>query len=274
MCQSVSLGQYLEQHEKEGRFLAAIGCGPIVLAAHGIAMTKCVTAYPRCEGLENLKRFYKYVDDTPWMEDVQLLTSPGPGTAIDFSLKISEALVEGSGEILIAVISDILRRAGIEVSVCGLCDSAPTKCSKDVVIKPETSIYRAHKYKYDVVIIPGGLEGAKTMAKNQTLGKYLAQHYKEGRLLAAICCGPLVLAANQIAAGCRLTSYPARKPDLEKIYKYVDDEIIVQDGKLLTSRGPGTAMKFALKICEIVAGNVKASEVAKEILMKDETCCK
>uniref|UniRef100_A0A1A9VAY8 DJ-1_PfpI domain-containing protein n=1 Tax=Glossina austeni TaxID=7395 RepID=A0A1A9VAY8_GLOAU len=181
---------------------------------------------------------------------------------------------EGSGEILIAVISDILRRAGIEVSVCGLCDSEPTKCSKDVFIKPETSIYRASKYKYDVVVIPGGLEGAMTMAKNQTLGKYLEQHYKEGRLLAAICCGPLVLGANHIAAGCRLTSYPARKPDLEKIYKYVDDEIIVQDGKLLTSRGPGTAMKFALKISEIIAGDVKAREVAKDILMEDDTCCK
>lgn len=54
----------------------------------------------------------------------------------------------------------------------------------------------------------------------------------------------------------------------------MDDEIIVQDGKLLTSRGPGTAMKFALKIAEIVAGNVKAREVAKEILMNDDTCCK
>ncbi|KAL9873281.1 protein dj-1beta-like [Glossina fuscipes fuscipes] len=181
---------------------------------------------------------------------------------------------DGSGEILVAVISDILRRAGIEVSVCGLCDSEPTKCSKGVVIKPETSIYRAHKYKFDVVVIPGGLEGAKTMARNVTLGKYLKQHYKEGRLLAAICCGPLVLAANNIAAGCRLTSYPARKPELEKIYKYVDDEIIVEDGKLLTSRGPGTAMKFALKISEILVGNKKALEVAKDILMKDDTCCK
>uniref|UniRef100_A0A1A9W3U5 DJ-1/PfpI domain-containing protein n=1 Tax=Glossina brevipalpis TaxID=37001 RepID=A0A1A9W3U5_9MUSC len=177
---------------------------------------------------------------------------------------------EGSGEILVAVISDILRRTGIDVSICGLCDSEPTKCSKDVVIKPDTFVRQATKYKYDVVIIPGGLEGAKKMAKDVTLGKYLTQHYKEGRLLAAICCGPLVLAANNIAPGCRLTSYPARKGDLEKIYKYVDDEIIVQDGKLLTSRAPGTAMKFALKISEILAGNVKTREVAKELLIKDE----
>ncbi|XP_064537840.1 protein dj-1beta [Drosophila montana] len=177
-------------------------------------------------------------------------------------------LAPGAEEMEFTIAADVLRRAGVNVTVAGLNGSEPVKCSRDVVIVPDKSLEEALADEpYDVVVLPGGLGGSNAMADSKAIGELLRNQESAGRLIAAICAAPTALAKHGIATGKSLTSYPAMKPQLVDKYCYVDDENVVQDGNLITSRGPGTAYEFALKISEQLTGTVKAQEVAKGMLL-------
>lgn len=105
------------------------------------------------------------------------------------------------------------------------------------------------------------------MAASAQLGAVLQSQQHAGRLIAAICAAPCALRAHSIGLGKRLTSYPAMKDQLADAYEYVDDQDVVRDGQLLTSRGPGTAFVFALRLSEALVGLPKAQEVAKGMLL-------
>lgn len=85
-------------------------------------------------------------------------------------------------------------------------------------------------------------------------------------MIAALCAAPTALLVHGIAFGHSLTSYPSFKEKLSDKYKYVDDQNVVYDGQLLTSRGPATAMEFALKLAELMVGAETSGTVAKGML--------
>lgn len=120
---------------------------------------------------------------------------------------------------------------------------------------------------FDVVILPGGLGGTEEFIKSSLVGEVLKNQESSGRLVAAICAAPLALQAHKIGIGKSITSYPSVKDKLTSDYKYVDDQIVVEDGKLITSRGPGTAYQFGLKIAEVLIDAEKAQQVAKGMLV-------
>lgn len=118
-----------------------------------------------------------------------------------------------------------------------------------------------------MVILPGGLGGTEAFIKSELVGSILKEQESSGRLVAAICAAPLALKAHKIGLGKSLTSYPSVKDKLTADYKYVDDQLVVQDGQLITSRGPGTAYQFALKLVEVLVGEEKSTQVAKGLLL-------
>lgn len=120
---------------------------------------------------------------------------------------------------------------------------------------------------YDVVILPGGLGGTDAFVASSLVGEVLKAQESADRFIAAICAAPLALSAHKIGLGKSITSYPSVKDKLTADFKYVDDQIVVQDGKLITSRGPGTAHNFGLKIAEALVGADKAKQVAKGMLV-------
>ncbi|KAH8280122.1 hypothetical protein KR018_008425, partial [Drosophila ironensis] len=176
-------------------------------------------------------------------------------------------LAAGAEEMEFIIAADVLRRAGVKVTVAGLNNAEPVKCSRDVSILPDASLAQISGQKFDVIVLPGGLGGSKAMAESEAVGQLLQAQEADGGLIAAICAAPTVLAKHGIAAGKSLTSYPSMKDQLVGKYSYVDDQKVVQDGNLITSRGPGTAYEFALKISEQLAGKEKAQEVAKGLLL-------
>lgn len=99
------------------------------------------------------------------------------------------------------------------------------------------------------------------------VGDVLKAQETADRWIAAICAAPLALSAHKIGLGKSITSYPSVKDKLTTDFKYVDDQIVVQDGKLITSRGPGTAYEFGLKITEALVGADKAKQVAEGMLV-------
>lgn len=173
------------------------------------------------------------------------------------------------------------------MTVAGLNGVEPVKCSRDIVIVPDKSLDEAVcGGQYDAVVLPGGLGGSNAMGDSKAVGELLRSQEAAGRIIAAICAAPTALAKHGIATGKSVTSYPAMKPQLVEKYRlvthfeslaiftsssspfsYVDDKNVVQDGTLITSRGPGTAYEFALKLSEQLVGLEKAQEVAKGLLL-------
>lgn len=121
---------------------------------------------------------------------------------------------------------------------------------------------------YDIVILPGGLGGTEAFCNSPLVGDVLKKQESSGGLIGAICAAPLALSAHKIALGKSLTSYPSVKDKLTADFKYVDDQTVVQDGNLITSRGPGTAYQFGLKIADVLVGADKAKTVAKGMLVE------
>ncbi|XP_050466845.1 protein dj-1beta-like [Cataglyphis hispanica] len=178
-------------------------------------------------------------------------------------------IANGTEEMEAVITVDVLRRAGIVVTIAGLSDGSCVKCSRDVKICTDANFVDATKnQKYDAVILPGGLGGSKTFASSAEVGKLLQEQEKENRLIAAICAAPTALKAHGIGKGKQITSYPAMKNDLINEYKYLEDKVVT-DGNLITSRGPATAFAFGLAIVEKLLNKETASTVAKGILYDD-----
>lgn len=154
------------------------------------------------------------------------------------------------------------------MTVAGLEDrTGDVLCSRNVVIKSEKTVKECKDKQYDAVVLPGGLGGSKAMSSCSIVGEICRKQFESGRILAAICAAPTALQAHKIAFGKSITSYPSFKDQLAKDYKYVIGQKVVQDGKLITSQGPGTAFDFALKIAKELTGGDKAEEVAKGLLL-------
>uniref|UniRef100_A0A0K8SSL6 DJ-1/PfpI domain-containing protein n=2 Tax=Lygus hesperus TaxID=30085 RepID=A0A0K8SSL6_LYGHE len=176
-------------------------------------------------------------------------------------------LAPGSEEMEAVITIDVLRRAGVNVTVAGLVGKEATKCSRDVVIVPDTSLDEALKCgPYDAVILPGGLGGSECFCSSPEVGKLLKEQESAGRIIAAICAAPTALKAHKIGVGKSITSYPGVKDSLTDTYKYLEEKVVIED-KLVTSRGPGTAFDFGLALANLLAGKDKADAVAKGLLL-------
>lgn len=162
-------------------------------------------------------------------------------------------LADGCEELEAVTIIDLLRRGGIEVVVAGL-KAGMVKASRGVALVPDTTLDIALHDEYDMVVLPGGMPGAQHLKDDVRIITLLKKMAAAGQYTAAICAAPIVLAEAGILAGKTATSYPG---SLEKINPgdvTLSTEAVVRDGQVVTSRGPGTAMDFALYLVELLMG--------------------
>ncbi|KAL3862100.1 hypothetical protein ACJMK2_008094 [Sinanodonta woodiana] len=178
-------------------------------------------------------------------------------------------LSEGAEEMETVITVDVLRRGGVEVTLAGLTDSSPVLCSRNVKILPDTSLQDAKlNGPYDVVVCPGGAKGAQCLASSSEVKAILQDQEKSGQWIAAVCAAPIALVSHEIGKGKRVTSHPSVKDVMvDGGYNYSEDRV-VQDGKLITSRGPGTCFEFALKIVESLQGEEKSNSLIQPMLLK------
>ena len=169
-------------------------------------------------------------------------------------------LAQGCEELEAITIIDLLRRAGIEVISAGL-DAETITASRGVKIIPDTDLESALKDDYEMIVLPGGLPGADHLGNDNRLKSALKKMANDNKYIAAICAAPRVLANVGVLDGKTVTSYPGilDEPELSGIT--LSDEAVVRDGKVITSRGPGTAMDFALELIEVLLGKDKRDEV-------------
>jgi 4-methyl-5(b-hydroxyethyl)-thiazole monophosphate biosynthesis len=169
-------------------------------------------------------------------------------------------LAQGCEELEAVTIVDLLRRADIEVVTAGL-DDRPVRASRGTVLIPDMTLDQALTREYDMVVLPGGLPGADHLDKDPRVTALLRQMAGAGKFTAAICAAPKVLAHNGLLDGKRATCYPGSMDPGSVPGMEYSEEPVVADGKVITSRGPGTAMDFALQLIETLAGEQTRMQV-------------
>ena len=167
-------------------------------------------------------------------------------------------LAQGCEELEAVTVVDLLRRAGVQVVTAGL-DNAPVRASRGVVLLADMTLDEALKQEYDMLVLPGGLPGADHLDGDPRIRGLLRTMADSGRYTAAICAAPKVLASTGLLEGKKVTSFPGVLDAFTDL-DYRSDPV-VQDGRMITSRGPGTAMDFALTLIENLLGMDKRNEV-------------
>ncbi len=187
----------------------------------------------------------------------------------DMTKKALVPIASGSEEIEVVTIIDILRRAGVEVTIatCNLSSGMEITAAQGTKIVAETSIDNCMNTEWDLIAVPGGVEGSNALAESELLTQLLQRQVTEGRFYAAICAAPaLVLGSKGLLDNKTATCHPHFYQVIEA--KKVDTESrVVVDGNCITSQGPGTAIEFALELVEQLCGIVKREEVASPLAL-------
>jgi 4-methyl-5(b-hydroxyethyl)-thiazole monophosphate biosynthesis len=169
-------------------------------------------------------------------------------------------LAQGCEELEAITIIDLMRRAGFNVVTAGL-DDQPVKASRGSVLIADTTIDQAISHDYDMIVLPGGLPGADHLRDDPHVQQKLKDMAAQGKYVAAICAAPRALASAGLLNGKKATSYPGSLEGAPTQNMQYQEDPVVVDGKLVTSRGPGTAMDFALTLIELLAGKEKRKQV-------------
>jgi protein deglycase len=175
-------------------------------------------------------------------------------------------LANGFEEIEAITVIDVLRRGGVDTTVVGVGTRAPVGSHAIGVAADRELGELADDASWDVIVLPGGLPGATNLRDDAAVQSLVKRQHARGAMLAAICAGPIALASAGVLGGRRVTSYPAARGELGDV-AYLEDAVVV-DGSLVTSRGPGTAMAFALALVERLRGPEVAQDLASRMLVR------
>jgi len=180
------------------------------------------------------------------------------------SKRVLVPIADGSEELEAVSIIDVLRRAGAAVTVASV-DSLQVTASRGVRIVADCWIDEVAGESFDLIALPGGMPGSEHLRDSAPLLALLKRQQEEGRLLAAICAAPVVVLQHHgLIAGRRATCHPSVAERLEN--QDAVTERVVVDGNLVTSRGPGTAVEFALALVSLLFGEATARQVGAAML--------
>ncbi len=173
-------------------------------------------------------------------------------------------IADGSEEIEACTIIDVLRRAGVQVTVAAVRVRQIT-ASRGVTLVADKTVADCEGEVFDAIVLPGGMPGAEHLRDCEPLIAMLRAQQAAGRLYAAICASPaVVLVPHGLLDGKTATGYPSMLDHLPE----ASTERVVVDGNCVTSQGPATAMAFAVELVRQLAGDATADEVAAGLLFE------
>ncbi|KAL1311226.1 hypothetical protein AAFC00_001417 [Neodothiora populina] len=192
-------------------------------------------------------------------------------------------IADGTEEIEFVTPYDVLTRAGVSIKSAGVKLSNPffAQCSRNIKIIPDIpSVDEIPDRMIDnasILILPGGGPGAKTFCQSPEVLRLVREFRNEGKHVAFICAGTTALVESaksgdgEAAKKCKVTSHPSVKQEIvDAGWEYAgDEERVVKDGNVITSRGPGTALLFSLTIVETLVGKAKRDEVQGPMICAD-----
>jgi protein deglycase len=173
-------------------------------------------------------------------------------------------LAPGFEEIEAITVIDVLRRAGVTVDVAGTEPGAITG-SHGITVTPDRTLAGIEASAYDLVALPGGMPGTVNLREHSEVRRIVQELAALGRWTTAICAAPIVLAAAGVTAGRTVTSHPSVENQLAgATYR---QDAVVADGPVITSRGAGTAMEFALALVETLVDRATADRLRTQMVV-------
>ena len=164
---------------------------------------------------------------------------------------VAVILADGFEEIEALTPVDVLRRANITCDMIGLTDQTVTGSHAIPVLADK--VFDGDLSAYDMIVLPGGLPGAHHLRDHEGLIAALQQEAAAGKYIAAICAAPVVLDRAGLLAGKKYTCFPGQEANIHQGQHQTD--LVVVDGKIVTSRGAGTALAFSYKLVDLLGGN-------------------
>jgi 4-methyl-5(b-hydroxyethyl)-thiazole monophosphate biosynthesis len=161
-------------------------------------------------------------------------------------------LAEGFEEIEAVSIIDVLRRGGIEVTTAYLFNRE-VNGANGITVVANMSIDDVDPEEYDMMVLPGGIPGAEHLRDDERVQRLLRYFDEKNKRVGAICAAPIALEkAGVIGDDDTYTCYPSYEEQIAHGH-FTDAHKVVKSGNVLTSRGPGTAICFALAIVKELA---------------------
>lgn len=164
-------------------------------------------------------------------------------------------VANGNETIEIFTVVDYLRRIGVKLDIASVEESKELKTSQDVSFKADISFSDIKEEDYMGVYIPGGTKGAYAMRDNEKVLDLLRSFNDAGKIIGAICAGPVVLNKAGILSDKKATSFPDMKDEMDKTGEYIDDQIVVTDGNITTGRGAAVTNYLAIRLAHIIEGD-------------------
>ena len=162
---------------------------------------------------------------------------------------------------------DLLRRAGIQVVSASTGPELTVMGARGIRILADRMLDECLREPFDMVILPGG-PGVEDLRKDARVLDLVRRTHAAGIPLAAICAAPLILADAGVASGHRITSFPGSKPELAGRSQSYSEDRVVEDGKVITSRGAGTSEEFSLRLIACLQGQPAAEDIRSRIVAR------
>ena len=178
--------------------------------------------------------------------------------------KVAVLLADGFEEIEALTAVDLLRRARVYVDTVSITDEYVVHGSHGINVQTEDLFDEVNFAEFDMVVLPGGLPGTTNLNDHAGVQKVVREFVESGKYVGAICAAPSILGGMGLLKGKHAISYPSFEDKLAGAV--ITRNPVVQDGNIITSRGMGTSIDFALKLVEVMAGAEKASEIGDSIL--------
>jgi 4-methyl-5(b-hydroxyethyl)-thiazole monophosphate biosynthesis len=180
--------------------------------------------------------------------------------------KVYIFLANGFEEIEALTVVDLLRRASIDISMVSITGSLEVKGSHDIIVKADQLFEETDFNEADLLVLPGGMPGTAHLMEHQGLDKLLREFHSKNKNMAAICAAPSVLGTKGFLAGKRATCYPGFESKLTD--SIIENQAVVEDGNVITSRGLGTAIDFSLSLINKLMDKETAKRIADGIIYK------
>jgi len=175
-------------------------------------------------------------------------------------------IAEGSEEIEAITPGDVLQRAGVNITYAGVGTLTSTG-GHGVPLRADMLVEDVGGILFDALVLPGGGKGAENMHHCEFVNDLIKRHWEGGKIVAAICAAPaVVLAPIGLLSGRHATCYPGLERRFAKDVKDCTASVCV-DGHLVTSRGPGTAMEFSIRLAELMTGAPNALKIGQAMLV-------
>ncbi len=178
--------------------------------------------------------------------------------------KAAVLLADGFEEIEGLTVVDILRRASIYVDTISVTEDYMIHGAHGINVQTEDLFGEVDFAEFDMVVLPGGMPGTANLDRHAGAKRVVKEFAENGKYVAAICAAPSILGGLGLLKGKRAACYPSVEDKLSGAV--IMKTPVVLDGNIITSRGMGTALDFALTLVEVLAGKSKASEIAASVI--------